>query len=117
MHEPDPAAVPAAFAAGGRSAAGAVSARLADRRLPGSAAGAVGRGCGGPECHEHLTADGRLGRGPQCSGTGTWRRATSSTWGDGIHCNIRLEDARLCTLGMLGVRADGTQELVAMEDG
>jgi transposase-like protein len=38
-------------------------------------------------------------------------------WADGIHFNIRLEDERLCTLVMVGVRADGTKELVAIEDG
>ena len=38
-------------------------------------------------------------------------------WVDGIHFNIRLEDDRLCTLVMLGARADGTKELVALEDG
>lgn len=38
-------------------------------------------------------------------------------WVDGIHFNIRLEEDRLCTLVMLGVRADGTKELVALEDG
>ena len=34
-----------------------------------------------------------------------------------IHFNIRLEEDRLCTLVILGVRADGTKELVALEDG
>jgi len=38
-------------------------------------------------------------------------------WVDGVHFNIRLEDERLCTLVMLGARADGTKELVAVEDG
>ena len=38
-------------------------------------------------------------------------------WVDGIHFSIRLEDDRLCTLVMIGVRADGTKELVALEDG
>ena len=38
-------------------------------------------------------------------------------WVDGIHLNIRLEDDRLCTFVMIGVRADGTKELVALEDG
>ena len=38
-------------------------------------------------------------------------------WVDGIHFTIRLEDERLCTLVMLGVRPDGTKELVAIEDG
>jgi transposase-like protein len=38
-------------------------------------------------------------------------------WVDGVHFNIRLEDDRLCTLVMIGVRPDGTKELVAVEDG
>lgn len=38
-------------------------------------------------------------------------------WVDGIHFNIRLEDERLCTLVLLGVRPDGTKELIAVEDG
>ena len=38
-------------------------------------------------------------------------------WVDGIHFNIRLEDDRLCTLVMIGVRPDGTKELVALENG
>ena len=38
-------------------------------------------------------------------------------WVDGIHFNIRLEEDRLCTLVVIGVRADGTKELVALEDG
>ncbi len=38
-------------------------------------------------------------------------------WVDGVHFNIRLEDDRLCALVVLGVRADGTKELLALEDG
>jgi putative transposase len=38
-------------------------------------------------------------------------------WADGIHCNLRLEDGRLCCLVLVGVRADGTKELVAVADG
>lgn len=38
-------------------------------------------------------------------------------WVDGVHFNIRLEEDRLCTLVMLGVRPDGTKELIAVEDG
>ena len=38
-------------------------------------------------------------------------------WVDGIHFNIRLEEDRLCTLVIIGVRPDGTKELVALEDG
>src|SRR6266545_1229253 len=38
-------------------------------------------------------------------------------WADGIHFNIRLDDGRLCCLVLVGVRADGTKELVAVADG
>jgi putative transposase len=38
-------------------------------------------------------------------------------WADGIHFKVRLEQARLCCLVMVGVRADGTKELVAVADG
>jgi len=38
-------------------------------------------------------------------------------WADGVHFNVRLEEERLCALVMVGVRADGTKELVAIEDG
>ncbi len=38
-------------------------------------------------------------------------------WVDGIHVNIRLEEQKLCLLVMIGVRADGRKELVALADG
>ena len=39
-------------------------------------------------------------------------------WADGIHVKVRLgEDDGLCLLVMIGVRPDGTKELVAIEDG
>lgn len=38
-------------------------------------------------------------------------------WADGIHVNIRLEEARLCLLVMIGVRIDGRKELIALADG
>ena len=38
-------------------------------------------------------------------------------WADGVHFNIRLEHDRLCCLVLLGVRADGHKELVAVGDG
>ncbi|MFF7679062.1 IS256 family transposase [Actinacidiphila glaucinigra] len=40
-----------------------------------------------------------------------------SLWVDGIHLRIRLEEAKAAVLVMIGVRADGTKELVAMADG
>lgn len=37
---------------------------------------------------------------------------------DGVHVSIRLgEDDRLCLLVVIGVREDGTKELLAVEDG
>jgi putative transposase len=38
-------------------------------------------------------------------------------WADGVHFNIRLEEDRLCCLVIVGVRPDGTKELVALADG
>ncbi|MEV6056661.1 IS256 family transposase [Streptomyces sp. NPDC052107] len=38
-------------------------------------------------------------------------------WADGIHLNIRLEEAKACVLVLIGVRADGSKELVALKDG
>jgi transposase-like protein len=39
-------------------------------------------------------------------------------WVDGIHVNVRLgEQDRLCLLVMIGVRPDGTKELIAVEQG
>ncbi len=38
-------------------------------------------------------------------------------WADGVHFNVRLEEERLCCLVIVGVRADGTKELVAISDG
>jgi transposase-like protein len=36
---------------------------------------------------------------------------------DGVHFTIRLEEERLCCLVIVGVRPDGTKELVAIADG
>jgi transposase-like protein len=38
-------------------------------------------------------------------------------WADGVHVNVRLEEHKLCLLVMIGVRADGRKELVAVADG
>jgi putative transposase len=38
-------------------------------------------------------------------------------WADGVHFNVRLAEERLCTLVIIGVRSDGTKELVAVADG
>jgi putative transposase len=38
-------------------------------------------------------------------------------WVDGIHLKVRLEQDKVCLLVIIGVRADGQKELVALADG
>ena len=38
-------------------------------------------------------------------------------WADGVHFNVRLEEDRLCCLVLVGVRLDGTKEVIAVCDG
>jgi transposase-like protein len=38
-------------------------------------------------------------------------------WADGVHFRIRLEEDRLCCLVVIGVKADGSKELLACSDG
>jgi len=38
-------------------------------------------------------------------------------WVDGVHFNVRLGEDRLCCLVVVGVRPDGSKELVALSDG
>jgi transposase-like protein len=38
-------------------------------------------------------------------------------YADGVHFNVRLEEARLCALVIVGVRSDGRKELVSISDG
>jgi putative transposase len=38
-------------------------------------------------------------------------------WVDGIHVKVRLEQDKVCLLVIIGVRADGRKELVALADG
>jgi transposase-like protein len=38
-------------------------------------------------------------------------------WVDGVHFNVRLDEERLCCLVIVGVRLDGTKELVAITGG
>jgi len=38
-------------------------------------------------------------------------------WVDGIHLKVRLEQDKVCLLVMIGVRSDGTKELIALADG
>jgi putative transposase len=38
-------------------------------------------------------------------------------WADGVHFGVRLEDARVAVLVLLGARIDGTKEIIAIQDG
>jgi hypothetical protein len=38
-------------------------------------------------------------------------------WADGLHSRVRLDADRVCTLVVIGVRADGKKELAALTDG
>ncbi len=38
-------------------------------------------------------------------------------WVDGIHLKVRLAQDKVCLLVMVGVRADGAKELIALDDG
>ncbi|MFJ8787355.1 IS256 family transposase [Streptomyces sp. NPDC102476] len=38
-------------------------------------------------------------------------------WADGVHLRVRLDQAKACVLVLIGVRADGTKELIALDDG
>src|SRR5262249_53431815 len=38
-------------------------------------------------------------------------------WVDGIHLKVRLEQDKVCLLVMIGVRAHGAKELIALDDG
>jgi transposase-like protein len=38
-------------------------------------------------------------------------------WVDGIHLKVRLEQDKVCLLVMIGVRTDGSKELIALDDG
>ena len=38
-------------------------------------------------------------------------------WADGVHLKVRLDEARACVLVMVGVRADGSKELIALDEG
>lgn len=38
-------------------------------------------------------------------------------WADGVHLRVRLDEAKASVLVLMGVRTDGTKELIAMTDG
>lgn len=64
----------------------------------------------------------RLTKDWQEEATAFNRRSLADTdyvylWVDGIHLKVRLEQDKVCLLVMIGVRADGAKELVALTDG
>ncbi|NUR58925.1 MAG: IS256 family transposase [Catenulispora sp.] len=38
-------------------------------------------------------------------------------WADGVHLKVRLDEAKACVLVMIGVRIDGSKELIALAEG
>ena len=82
-------------------------------------AGAVprlGRGPVGGDGHPAHRAVAR--RRARRSASGRWPETDYVyLWVDGIHLKVRLEQDKVCLLVMIGVRADGTKELVALADG
>jgi transposase-like protein len=84
----------------------------------------------GPALEDFLGSDAGLSAATITRLTGQWQddarrfadRDLSSVdyvylWADGIHLNVRLEEEKLCLLVMIGVRVDGTKQLVALTDG
>jgi transposase-like protein len=64
----------------------------------------------------------RLARDWQDEATTFSKRSLAGTgylccWVGGIHLKVRLEQDKVCLLVMIGVRADGTRELIALDDG
>ena len=53
----------------------------------------------------------------------TWRKRSLQgkdyvyIWADGVYFRVRLEEDRLACLVIIGVRADGSKEVIALEDG
>ncbi|WP_063043777.1 IS256 family transposase [Nocardia pseudovaccinii] len=84
----------------------------------------------GPALEQFLGSGAGLSAASITRLTATWQDETRSfasrdlsgtdfvyLWVDGIHTKVRLEQEKLCLLVMLGVRADGRKELVAISDG
>jgi len=78
--------------------------------------------CFGSSAGLSASAIGRLAEQWQTEHTAFAQRDLSDRdfvycWADGVHFNLRLADGRLCALVIVGVRADGTKELVAVAAG
>jgi putative transposase len=84
----------------------------------------------GPALEQFLGSDQGLSPATVTRLTARWqdearafaRRSLADTdyvhcWVDGIHLKVRLEADKVCLLVMIGVRADGRKQLVALADG
>lgn len=84
----------------------------------------------GPALTQFLGTDAGLSAGTITRLTAQWQdeatlfntRSLAGTdyvymWVDGIHLKVRLTQDKVCLLVMIGVRADGTKELIALADG
>ena len=84
----------------------------------------------GPALEQFLGSDQGLSAATITRLTGQWQdearvfnaRSLAGTdyvycWVDGIHLKVRLEADKVCLLVIIGVRADGRKELVALADG
>jgi putative transposase len=104
-------------AEGDRGAAAAVSAWVVEQGLCPGVGGVFRLERGAVRLDGHAV-DYRL-----AAGVPGLRRADLSevdyvyVWVEGIHFTVRLEKDRVCTLVIIGVRADGKKELVALSDG
>src|SRR4051794_9387458 len=113
----DPAGLVTQVAAGGRGAAAAVPARPVQLGLRPGVGAVLGTGHGlSAATITRLTSqwqdDARAFADRSLAGTDY-----VYLWVDGIHLKVRLEQDKVCLLVMIGVRADGRKELVALADG
>src|SRR5689334_11610315 len=68
--------------------------------------------CGEPDASTRRTSGSEGGAGKRAGGN-----TDTAPCADPYHVNIRLEEHKLCLLVLIGVRADGRKELVAITDG
>ena len=116
VHEPDSAALHAPLAEGRGGPAGFVFAGTFDGGLPPGARAAARRGGRGFLATNIARLTGGMGGGvPRVSQAPPGGPRLRLCVGDGVHFNVRLEEERLCTLVLIGARADGQKELIAVE--
>ena len=100
-----------------RGAAAALPARPVVRGLRAGAGPVPGQLGRSVRAGDHPADRDLAGRAAHVLGSGPVRVDYVYLWADGIHVNIRLEEHKLCLLVMIGVRADGRKELIALADG